>query len=79
MFAGLLAGSALLIDYALDAAVGISIGIGALTSAVPSLHPHTLLLCLGALALLTTVNCAVSTRQVGLFLFQHIYFCFAWG
>lgn len=55
-FPGLLAASALLIDYALDAAVGISAGIGALTSAVPSLHAHTLLLCLIALCLLTLVN-----------------------
>jgi amino acid transporter len=55
-FAGLFAASALLIDYTLDAAVGISAGIGALTSAVPSLHPHTLMLCLAALTLLTLVN-----------------------
>lgn len=55
-FSGLLAASALLIDYALEAAVGISAGIGALTSAVPSLHAHTLLLCLIALCLLTLVN-----------------------
>lgn len=56
IFSGLLAASALLIDYALDAAVGISAGIGALTSAVPALHPHTLMLCLVALFLLTVVN-----------------------
>lgn len=55
-FAGLLAGSALLIDYTLDAAVGISAGIGALTSAIPSLHSHTLSLCLIALVFLTLVN-----------------------
>ncbi|MGA8029327.1 MAG: APC family permease [Bryobacteraceae bacterium] len=55
-FPGLLAGSALLIDYSLDAAVGIAAGIGALTSAVPSLHPRTLSLCLIALLLLTIVN-----------------------
>lgn len=55
-FPGLLAGAALLIDYALDAAVGISAGIGALTSAIPSLHPRTLMLCLIALAILTIVN-----------------------
>jgi len=55
-FPGLLAASALLIDYALDAAVGISAGIGALTSALPSLHPHTLALCLIALVLLTVIN-----------------------
>src|ERR1700728_1606706 len=55
-FPGLLAAAALLIDYTLDAAVGISAGIGALTSAVPALHPHTLALCLGALVFLTLVN-----------------------
>ncbi|MBV8812309.1 MAG: APC family permease [Acidobacteriaceae bacterium] len=55
-FPGLLAACALLIDYTLDAAVGISAGIGALTSAIPSLHPQTLWLCLSALLILTLVN-----------------------
>ncbi len=54
--AGLLAAAALMIDYTLTAAVGISAGVGALISAVPSLQPHTLMLCLGVLALLTLVN-----------------------
>ncbi len=54
--AGLLAAAALMIDYILTAAVGISAGVGALISAVPSLQPHTLLLCLIVLALLTIVN-----------------------
>jgi amino acid transporter len=54
--AGLLAAAALMIDYTLTAAVGISAGIGALISAVPSLQPHTLGLCLGTLAVLTLVN-----------------------
>jgi len=54
--AGLLAASALMIDYTLTAAVGISAGVGALISAVPSLQPHTLQLCLGVLAILTVVN-----------------------
>ena len=40
--AGLLAAAALMIDYMLTAAVGISAGVGALISAVPSLQPHTL-------------------------------------
>lgn len=53
---GLLAASALLIDYVLTAAVGISAGVGALVSAIPSLQPHTLALCLGILAALTIVN-----------------------
>ncbi len=56
MFPGLLAAAALLIDYTLDAAVGISAGIGALTSAFPSLHARTLTLCLVALLFLTIVN-----------------------
>src|SRR5246127_4185412 len=45
--AGLLAAAALMIDYTLTAAVGISAGVGALISAVPSLQPRTLELCLG--------------------------------
>jgi amino acid transporter len=54
--AGLLAGAALMIDYLLNVAVGISAGIGALVSAVPSLQPHTLAMCLVVLVLLTVVN-----------------------
>src|SRR6202140_2300968 len=51
-FAGLLAAAALMIDYLLTAAVGISAGVGALVSAIPSLEPHTLTLCLGILVLI---------------------------
>src|SRR6266478_2641722 len=47
--AGLLAAAALMIDYILVVAVGISAGVGALVSAVPRLQPHTLSLCLGIL------------------------------
>ncbi len=54
--AGVLAGAALMIDYLLNVAVGISAGIGALVSAVPSWQPHTLALCLGVLVILTVVN-----------------------
>jgi amino acid transporter len=54
--AGLLAAAALMIDYILTAAVGISAGVGALISAVPSLQPRTLELCLGVLLVLTIVN-----------------------
>ncbi len=53
---GLVAAAALMIDYVLTAAVGISAGIGALTSAVPSLHSRTLSLCLIALVIITLVN-----------------------
>ncbi|MFZ0640722.1 MAG: APC family permease [Candidatus Acidiferrales bacterium] len=55
-FAGLLAAAALMIDYVLTAAVGISAGVGALISAVPSLQPHTVALCLAILVLITVIN-----------------------
>jgi amino acid transporter len=54
--ASLLAAAALLTDYILTAAVGISAGVGALVSAVPSLQPHTVLLCVGILAVITILN-----------------------
>ncbi len=54
--AGLLAAAALMIDYILNAAVGISAGVGALVSAFPRLQPHMLALCLLILLILTLVN-----------------------
>jgi len=54
--AGLLAAAALMIDYILTAAVGISAGVTALVSAVPALHPHQLLMCLFILAIIAIVN-----------------------
>lgn len=54
--AGLLAAAALLADYILTAAVGISAGVGALVSAVPSLLPYTVSLCVGILIVVTIVN-----------------------
>ena len=54
--AGLLAAAALMIDYILTAAVGISAGVGALISMVPGLQPHTLQLCLAVLLILTIIN-----------------------
>ncbi len=54
--AGLLAAAALMIDYILTAAVGVSAGVTALVSAVPRLHPHQLSLCLLVLAIIVLVN-----------------------
>jgi amino acid transporter len=54
--AGLLAAAALLADYILTAAVGISAGVGALVSAVPSLLSHTVSLCVGILIVITILN-----------------------
>jgi amino acid transporter len=54
--AGLVAAAALMIDYLLNVAVGISAGVGAIISAAPRLQPHTLGLCLVILLILTIVN-----------------------
>jgi amino acid transporter len=66
--AGLLAAAALMIDYVLTAAVGISAGVGALVSAVPSLQPHTLVICLGILLVLAIVNLRGVSETGGIFL-----------
>src|SRR3982751_4978860 len=55
-WAGLLAAAALMIDYVLNVAVGISAGVAALVSAVPALHHYTLPLCLVILTIVTLVN-----------------------
>src|SRR5580698_659761 len=62
---GLLAAAALMIDYILTAAVGISAGVGALVSAWPQLLPHTLLLCLLILLFITVINLR-GLRQAGI-------------
>src|SRR5438477_6319910 len=59
--AGLLAAAALMLDYVLTVAVGISAGVGALISAVPKigdfeLQKYPLPLCLLILLLITLVN-----------------------
>jgi amino acid transporter len=55
-YAGLLGATALMIDYVLNVAVGISAGIGALISAIPGLQPYALELCLAVLLVVTIVN-----------------------
>jgi amino acid transporter len=63
--AGLLAAAALMVDYLLNVAVGISAGVGALTSAIPALHSYTLVLCLAILAAITVMNLR-GTRESGI-------------
>src|SRR5208283_535508 len=54
--AGLLAAAALMIDYILTAAVGITAGVGAVVSDLQWLQPHMLMLCLIVLAFLALIN-----------------------
>ncbi|ABX02654.1 MAG TPA: APC family permease [Herpetosiphon sp.] len=62
---GLIAAAALLLDYILVVAVGISAGVGALVSAIPKLQPYMLPLCLLILGLITIVNLR-GVRESGL-------------
>src|SRR5467141_4655061 len=70
---GLLAAAALLTDYILTAAVGISAGVGALVSAVPSLQPHTVALCVGILVVITILNLR-GVREAGVVFMVPTYF-----
>lgn len=63
--AGLWAAAALLLDYLLNVAVGISAGVGAIVSAIPDLQPWTLVLCLLILLTLTILNLR-GVRESGL-------------
>src|SRR5580658_4600776 len=54
--ASLVAAASLIVDYVLNAAVGVSAGIEALTSAFPSLYGASVWLCLAALAIITGLN-----------------------
>jgi len=71
-FAGLLAAAALMLDYVLVVAVGISAGVGALVSAIPSIQPHTVGLCLAILLIVTVVNLR-GVREAGIFFMVPTY------
>jgi amino acid transporter len=77
--ASLLAAAAIMIDYVLNVAVGISAGVAALVSAIPALHAHTLLLCLGILALLTLANLRGITDAGRLFALPTYLFVFSFA
>ena len=54
--ASLIAAASLIVDYILNAAVGVSAGIEAITAAYPHLYGASTWLCLGVLALITGLN-----------------------
>lgn len=65
---GLIAAASLMVDYVLTVAVGISAGVGALISAVPSLEKHTLLMCLAILVFITFINLRGVSESGGVFM-----------
>jgi amino acid transporter len=72
VYPGVLAAAALMLDYVLVVAVGISAGVGALVSAAPSLQTHTLATCLGILVVITIVNLR-GVREAGVFFMVPTY------
>ncbi|WP_445245746.1 APC family permease, partial [Microcoleus sp. OTE_8_concoct_300] len=56
IYPGLIAAASLMIDYILTVTVSISAGVAALTSAVPSLQPYTVELCLFFIVLIMFAN-----------------------
>src|SRR5438132_6814690 len=55
-FPGLVAAAALLTDYVLTVSVSVVAGVFAITSAVPSLDPHKVVLSIAFIALITLAN-----------------------
>ncbi|HEY6278029.1 MAG TPA: APC family permease [Streptosporangiaceae bacterium] len=75
----LVAAASLIIDYVLNAAVGVSAGIEALTSAFPVLYGARVWLCLAALALITGANLRGVADSARVFMVPTILFIAAIG
>jgi len=73
----LIAAGSLVVDYVLNAAVGVSAGVEALTSAFPALYPERTWLCLGVLAVITAANLWGVAEAARLFIVPTIIFIVA--
>jgi amino acid transporter len=72
--ASLVAAASLIVDYILNAAVGVSAGVEALTAAFPALYGARVWLCLGTLALITGVNLWGLTESARIFTIPTVAF-----
>jgi len=70
----LVAAASLIVDYVLNAAVGVSAGVAALTSAFPRLYGSTVLICLIVLALITAANLWGVAESARLFIVPTLLF-----
>jgi amino acid transporter len=70
----LIAAASLVVDYILNAAVGVSAGVEALTSAFPALYPDRVWLCLGVLAAITAANLWGVAESARLFIVPTLLF-----
>ena len=70
----LIAAASLIVDYVLNAAVGVSAGVEALTSAFHGLYPDRVLICLVVLGLITAANMWGVADSARLFIVPTIIF-----
>ncbi len=70
----LIAAASLVVDYILNAAVGVSAGVEALTSAFQPLYPYRTWLCLGVLGLITAANLWGVAESARLFILPTVLF-----
>jgi amino acid transporter len=75
--ASLVAAASLTVDYVLNAAVGVSAGVAALTSAFPALYGGRVWLCLGVLAVITGVNLMGVAESARVFIVPTLLFILA--
>ena len=73
----LIAAASLIVDYILNAAVGVSAGVEALTSAFPELYPDRVALCLVVLGLITAANMWGVAESARLFIGPTVIFVVA--
>jgi amino acid transporter len=75
--ASLVAAGSLVVDYVLNAAVGVSAGVEALVSAFPSLYPDRVVICLVILAAITAANLWGAAESARLLIAPTIIFIIA--
>lgn len=73
----LIAAASLIVDYVLNAAVGVSAGVAALWSAFPELYGARVWLCLAVLALITVVNLWGAAESARIFIVPTVAFIVA--
>ncbi len=79
VFAGQVAGAALMTDYVLTVSVSISAGVAAITSAFPSIFPHRVLVCVVMIALMTLINLRGTKESGVLFAIPSYGFILSFG
>jgi amino acid transporter len=70
----LVAAASLIVDYVLNAAVGVSSGVEALTAAFPSTYGARVWLCLATLAVITAVNLLGAAESARVFMVPTLLF-----